>query len=185
MNDKTPPIAASDNKPKMEGGGGGNINIKWLVTTVLAIWPWLLGSIIISLIIGNLLLRYSVPKYLSKGEFLINDSKKGGSEAGDEVLEALKLNTNKINVDNEIEILKSRSTMVLIAKRLHLNINYSVEGRFKTTEIYKNRPFELVVADSVDDDFGCKVNIAGNTTYQFIEAGAKVITAKYDDTITS
>src|SRR5271154_6401164 len=104
MKGNTPPVV-NDSIPKPgEGSAGGNYNIKWLITTVLAIWPWLLGSITIALIIGNLFLRYTTPTYKAMGEFLINDSKKGDA-SGDDVLEALKLNNSKINIDNEIEVL--------------------------------------------------------------------------------
>ena len=42
---------------------GNKFNLKWLLSTVLGIWPWLLGSIIIALIVGNLYLRYTTPIY--------------------------------------------------------------------------------------------------------------------------
>src|SRR3954467_2189289 len=98
--------AVTDFKQKSEESS--SFNLKWLLATVMAIWPWLLGSIIVSLIIGNLYLRYTTPIFLSKAEMMINDSKKGGgNSSGDDILATLKLTNNKINIDNEIEILKS------------------------------------------------------------------------------
>jgi len=66
-NPSAPAVNESTPKPG-EGGVGGNVfNVKWLITTVLAIWPWLLASITIALICGNLYLRYTVPWYLARG----------------------------------------------------------------------------------------------------------------------
>src|ERR1700677_2832130 len=95
---------------KQDTGEISSFNLKWVVSTILAIWPWLLGSVIIALIIGNLYLRYSTPVYRSYGELLIMDSKKGSSTSGDDIMQMLKIDNNKINIDNEIEILKSRTT---------------------------------------------------------------------------
>src|SRR3989442_332232 len=76
MEGNNQPVVA-DGKHKVEDGTA--FNLKWLVSTILAIWPWLLGSIIIALIIGNLYLRYTQPIYRSSAEMLITDSKVNGS----------------------------------------------------------------------------------------------------------
>src|ERR1700679_2588695 len=141
MEGSNPPVVAEQKKVEETN----TFNLKWLVSTILAIWPWLLGSVIIALIAGNLYLRYSTPVYKSYAELLIMDSKKGSSTSGDDIMQMLKLDNNKINIDNEIEILKSRTTMAKVVRQLHLNINYSVAGRFKVTQVYNNKPFVLIV----------------------------------------
>ena len=167
------------NSPKPEDTS--SFNLKWLLNTILIIWPWLLASIIISLVIGNLYLRYTTPVYRSYAEFLINDSKKGGGS--DDVLQALKLSNNRINIDNEIEVLKSRSTMVNVIKHLPINIHYSIAGRFKSTELYSNKPFEFIIADSADDYYSCNVNVLGSDNYQILEGNGKIIPGKWGDTV--
>ena len=175
----TNPITPDDTKNKPEES---NFNLKWLVSTVLAIWPWLLGSIIISLIAGNLYLRYATPIYKSYGELLIIDSKKGSSTSGDDIASMLKMDT-KINIDNEIEIMKSRSTMTKVVKRLALNVNYSVTGRFKVTQLYTNRPFDFIIADSVDDYFDGKVEVIDSATYKLTTSNGIAINGRWNDTI--
>jgi len=161
-----------------------NFNLKWIVSTILAIWPWLLGSIIIALIIGNLYLRYTTPIYRSYGELLIIDSKKGSSTSGDDIMQMLKIDNNKINIDNEIEILKSRSTMIKVVRQLQLNINYSLAGRFKVTQVYgNNKPFEFINVDSADNYYNCKVNIINNSNYQITEENGHVIPGHFGDTV--
>ena len=136
-----------------------SFNVKWVVTTIFGIWPWLIGSIIVCLIIGNLYLRYTLPIYRSYAELLINDSKKGGSTGQEDIMQLLKVSNNRINVENEIEILKSRSLMIKVVQKLPINIRYFISGKFKTTEEYANKPFEFISPDSLDFYFSCKINI--------------------------
>jgi len=180
MEGNNQPVVA-DGKHKVEDGTA--FNLKWLVSTILAIWPWLLGSIIIALIIGNLYLRYTQPVYRSSAEMLITDSKGSSGASGNDVVDMLKLGNKKINIDNEIELIRSRTTMQKVVKELHLNVNYSVAGRLKTTQIYNNKPFEFVIADSSDVDYTCKVNVSGPDNFDIVEASGKIIHGRWGDTL--
>ncbi len=111
MEDKKPPVVVED-KRKVEDTG--TFNLKWLVSTVLAIWPWLLASISIALIIAHLYLRYTTPIYRAFAEMLIIDSKKGNSSSGDDIMKMLNINNKNINIDNEIEVLRSRGIMAKV-----------------------------------------------------------------------
>ena len=178
MEGNTPQVIA-DSKPKAEEAS--SFNLKWLVSTILAIWPWLLGSIIISLIIGNLYLRYATPIFRSTAELLIIDSKKGSGN--DDVSKALGLSNSSVNIDNEIEVLKSRTTMTKVVRELHLNINYSIVGRFKITDAYANTPFDFVILDSADDYYGCKVDNLTDGPFRLTEESGKIVEAKWGDTL--
>lgn len=54
MEDNKPPVVVEE-KQKVEDAS--TFNLKWLVSTVLAIWPWLLANISVALIIAHLYLR--------------------------------------------------------------------------------------------------------------------------------
>lgn len=179
MDENKSPVAFDTRKKQEES----TFNIKWLVTTVLTIWPWLLASVIIALIIGNIKLRYSTPVYRSSAELLINDSKKGGSTGQDDILAALKINNNRINVENEIEILRSRTLMVEVVRNLNLNYSYSIVGRFKVTDVYTQRPFELLIVDSVQSPFSCKVNIVNDKDYVITLGNKKTFKGRWGDTV--
>lgn len=170
---------------KFNPNDSSTFNLKWVVTTILAIWPWLLASTITALIIGNLYLRYTTPIYRASAELLINDSKKGGSSNQDDLMQQLKINNNRINVDNEIEILKSRTMMIEVARKLHLNVFYSIGGRFKNTRLYNNKPFEFRTADSMESYYGCKVHVLNENEYEIIEGGKKKIRGMFADTVTT
>lgn len=158
-------------------------NIKWFVSTILTIWPWILASVIVSLIIGNINLRYSTPIYKSVAELMINDSKKGGSSGSDDVLAALKMNSSKINVENEVEILRSRTLMTEVVRSLNLNYSYSIAGRFKNTVVYSRKPFEITIVDTIQSNFGCYVNIIDGTFYTITLNKKQFTKARWGDTI--
>jgi tyrosine-protein kinase Etk/Wzc len=159
-------------------------NLKWIVTTVLTVWPWLLASVVVALIIGNLRLRYATPIYRSSAELMINDSKKGSSSGQEDILTALKLNNNRISIDNEIEILRSRTMMTEVVKSLNLNYDYSIPGRFKTTIVYSKKPFELVLLDSVTAFHSFKIAPV-NSDFCLIATGPKSsVKVKYGDSVT-
>ena len=181
MEGNNQPVVA-DGKQKIEDAN--TFNLKWFVSTVLAIWPWLLCSIIVCLIAGNLYLRYTIPVYRSYAELMISDSKgSASSSSGNDVVDVLKLNNNKINIDNEIEQIKSRTMMLKVISALHLNVSYSIIGRLKTTEVYSNKPFEFVLADSTDGYYSCKVNITGPAGYDLTDEAGKVVHGKWGDTL--
>ena len=84
----------------------------------LAYWPLFLLLLVISVAGAWLYLRYTIPVYQSSASLLIKDEKKGVNDS--KMLEALDLlGTNKL-VDNEIEVITSRSLAREVVKRLYL-----------------------------------------------------------------
>ena len=78
--------------------------------------------------------------------------------------------SNSLNsLDNEIEILKSRSLLAEVIKKLDLNIQYNFEGRIRTIEYYNNAPVKLhfLDGDSVQNisEFNLKLTILSDSLY--------------------
>src|SRR3954470_19079516 len=94
-------------------------------------------------------LRYQVPYYSSSVSILIKDDK--NSQPSDALNEIVLLKP-KINLANEIEILRSATLMTRVVRSLNLNIQFWVEGKVKRTEIYGAKPFnyELVAPNDTD-----------------------------------
>lgn len=102
-----------------------------------------ISSFIFLNIIGILILRYSTSIYKMQASLLMKDDTKG-SDWGESMLwQGLGLSIGKNNVDNEIEILKSRTLMRNVILDLQLYIHYFATGHVKTTEIYAESPFHL------------------------------------------
>lgn len=125
---------------------GDSANVKKVLTLLNDVrdyWHWLTVSLVFSVAFGLLYLRYNTPQFLVKASILVRDDAKG-SEFGDAAfLESMGLSSMQSSVDNEIEILKSRTLMESVVEDLQLNVRYYSTGRVKTTELFENSPFRL------------------------------------------
>jgi capsular exopolysaccharide synthesis family protein len=114
-------------------------NIKDVLQKYLRNWKWFLLSIAVSMILGFVYLRYQAPVYEVSATILIKDDKKGASSELS-AFDDLGILKNNNNIDNEIEILKSRSLMMRVVKELKLNVSYFSYGRPIEHERYTNTP---------------------------------------------
>lgn len=92
----------------------------------------------IAFVSAFLYLRYTRPVYKVSSVVMIKDEKKG-MKAGMDILEGLDLGGNKI-VENEIEVLKSRSLMKKVVEALRLNVSYYREASPIDTDLYGKSP---------------------------------------------
>src|SRR5687768_14834268 len=72
-------------------------------------WPMFVVLVLVSCLAGWLYLRTTVQKYEAKATILLKDERKGVDNA--EVLEALDVYSTKKIVENEVEVIKSRTLM--------------------------------------------------------------------------
>jgi tyrosine-protein kinase Etk/Wzc len=110
---------------------------------------WVLISVTFSIGIALIYLRYATPQFLVTASILIRDDSKG-TGFGDQALESLGLSAFESNVDNEIEVLKSRALMESIVIDLQLYTQYYASGRIKTTELYERSPFRLTFLNYIE-----------------------------------
>lgn len=104
-------------------------------------WPWFVASVIVCLLCAWLYLRYATPVYNISATILIKDDKKGGAIGGNlNAFEDIGIFSSTKNIDNEIEILRSKSLIKTVVNELGLYINYSAEGSFHDIELYNNTP---------------------------------------------
>jgi tyrosine-protein kinase Etk/Wzc len=89
-------------------------------------------------------LRYTQPIYQVTSTLLIKDQKKSASN---DILNKLDQGAGSKDVDNEIEILKSRTLMTKVVERLNLNVQYRTEGRVIEVNAYEHRPVNLIPVD--------------------------------------
>jgi tyrosine-protein kinase Etk/Wzc len=145
-------------------GNNDRIKIEKLISKAKIYWPLFFISILLSLIIGYIYLRYSTPIYKIHAKVLIKDEKKGNSEG--QIFQDLGINTGGANVDNEIEIFKSRYMMQKVVKDMQLNVHYWVSGAINKTELYENAPFKMIplFADSsIHGSYKYNVSYHGQT----------------------
>lgn len=122
-----------------------SVLLKQLAAKLFILWPWLLLSVSICVAGAYFYFKYSWPVYKIHASILVQDDAKGSGLADAEALESLGLLNSASNVDNEVEILKSRTLMQSVVEDLNLNVRYFLNGRLKDAEIYANRPVNLVI----------------------------------------
>jgi tyrosine-protein kinase Etk/Wzc len=150
------------------------INIKEVIQKYLRYWYLFILGVIVSGTVAFIYLRYTTPKYRISSTLLIKDDKKGPSLAENAVLDDLNLFQSGKNIDNEIEILKSKSLMNRVLQELSLNTTYYVDGRFKSTEIYGgSMPLKVIVSklDSSAFNKSVVIRVNDNNNYQIDEDG--------------
>ena len=97
-------------------------NLREQLEKYLVHWRWFLVSVLIGLVLAFLYLRYTSPTYEATTTILVKDEKKGGMLSELSAFADLGMGgAMKSNVDNEIEILKSRTLVESAIKELNLN----------------------------------------------------------------
>jgi tyrosine-protein kinase Etk/Wzc len=91
-------------------------------------WPLLVLLVIFSMGMGYLYLKFRIPVYETTATILVKDEKKGLDES--KVLEALNMFGEKKIVENEMEVLHSRSLVTEVTRDLHLYAPIYEQGLF-------------------------------------------------------
>ena len=123
-----------------------NIDVKELLFKYLIHWPWFVGAVIACLIAAWAYLYMSTPVYTISATVLIKDDKKGGSAGMLSGLESLGLDgmvSSSQNIDNEIEVLHSKTIAKEVVEDLGLYISYTDEDEFPSRNIYKTSPVQV------------------------------------------
>ena len=123
-------------------------NIKDIFFKYLNFWKWFLAGAILSLLVAYTYLRYASDIYQTTAKIKILDNSKGGMKLPSDV--AALFSNSKVNLDNEIEVIKSHRLLKLVAKNLNLGTSYYSVGNIKTSEIWKNKPFSVIWLDVND-----------------------------------
>lgn len=113
----------------------------------LRYWKWFVFSIIICLGLGYLYIRYSTPEYKVVSKVVIKDEKKGQTGVDMTAFNDLGIISRAANIDNEIEVLRSKTLMKSVVDSLKINVSYFKDGWIKNTEIYKQTPIFVSVSN--------------------------------------
>ncbi|MEP6950538.1 MAG: polysaccharide biosynthesis tyrosine autokinase [Ginsengibacter sp.] len=108
--------------------------IQQIVTKYIPYWPLFLLAIVVAVGIAFVYLRYTVPIYEATAVLIIKDEKKGNQDS--KMMESLDLISSKKIVENEIEIIKSRTLMVNVAKSLFLYAPVTEMGKLHAISAY-------------------------------------------------
>jgi capsular exopolysaccharide synthesis family protein len=123
-------------------------------------WQWFALGVGVCLILAFLYLRYTIPQYQASTTILVKDEKKGGMLSELSAFADMGIGGGmKSNLDNEIEILKSRKLVESTVKKLNLNTTFIVKGNVVDREIYYDAPIEVYFADKTNQFYDAKIDL--------------------------
>ncbi|UFH35735.1 GumC family protein [Flavobacterium acetivorans] len=121
-----------------------NFQLRAILDQYIFHWKWFVLGVFLCLGIAFGYLRYVIPQYKASTTILVKDEKKGGGLSELSAFADMGLGgALKNNVDNEIEILKSRTLVESTVRELHLNVNLVVEGNVIDATLYDNSPISV------------------------------------------
>ena len=136
-------------------------------------WKWFVLSAVVALTLAFIYIRYTVPQYSAEARIQILEDKGNGS--GLDVFKDLGLfSGNENKVEDEIQIIKSRSNFIEVVKQLDLNVKIFILGNIKSSEMYGNPPIKInfIAADSTiyNSNFEFFVTLSSENTFGYAES---------------
>lgn len=105
-------------------------------------WKWFLISVVFFLLLGYLYVELSTPVYKIESDLLIKDNKKNVGSSND-LLKDLNLFSSDKIIDNEIQILKSKTIIENVVHDLKLQTEYINTDGLKKKDEYQSLPFSV------------------------------------------
>ena len=134
-----------ENTPQNLNFDSESINLRQEIEKYAYYWKWFVLAVILSLATDFMYLRYTANVYEVATTILINDEDSGiSSELSAFKDLGLMGGSNTSSIENEIELLKSRSLIERVVKDLGINVTFYKKGRVKTSEIFQSEmPIKL------------------------------------------
>lgn len=129
-------------KNNLSGLTGNKIDYKELLKPYLRHWKWFAASLVLAIALAILYIRYTTPEYAVQGKIQILEDQSAASELS--AFRDLEMFTGgNTQVEDEVEVLNSRSNLMEVVKGLGLNLKISSMGRVQNSELYKSHPFKI------------------------------------------
>ena len=130
------------------------VNVREILGRYLRYWKLFLFFLLLSFALAAVYLRFSIPIYSSTATILVNEEEGGINASELSVFEDMGLMGGSVNLENEIEVLKSRTLLAEVAKNLSLQKELYVIGSksgMQRGEVLEKLPVEVVfqAADSL------------------------------------
>lgn len=108
-------------------------------------WKWFAVSLVVCLIFAWLYLRFTTPVYNISAAIIVRDDKKGGDTRTSalSMFEDMGIMPTSQNIDNEIEIMQSKSLIKNVVTELNLYVSYYAKGTIDNEELYNSSPIRV------------------------------------------
>ncbi len=142
-----------------------NLTIRDVFYKYVRFLPVFVLSVALALFGAYAYLRYATEIYSTGSTMLIkSDQQQNGRSAKfDDIFGGGK----GMNIQSEMEVLKSRGLMMRVVQKLDLQYNYNVIGKIKTLNIYKTGPFLIQTEVLTDSSRAFSLKIKFNSENEF------------------
>src|SRR5690554_1483355 len=136
------------------------ISIMEIVMRFARYWRWFVLGVVVALVIVFIYLRYTTPVYNVTSSVVLKEARNQRFEPSIGGMDGLQLGGLGAvsNLENEIYILQSRSMIRSVINRLNLHTSYIVNGRIKSTDLYKESPVIVSMAQSDLDSLSSNIS---------------------------
>jgi tyrosine-protein kinase Etk/Wzc len=144
--------------------------------------PWVAISVAIMLVGAYIKLRYSTPVYSVSGRLLVTTQQTGGG--GEKFDDIFMMQQRGDRINDEIEIIKSRSMAARVVRALSLQKQVYNKGKIRSTVIHpKDIPFNLEILSITDstNGFSLLVTLLNNREFTLNDQPKKYF---FNETIT-
>ena len=160
----------------------GSSNFGETLSRYLYYWPLFLVCIVSSLAVAYVYLHYAKPEYIVKAKLLIK-AEKSTTNSESSLNEIIKPYQTGKSVEDEIEILKSRSVIQQVVKDLELWAHYEEKGNIVSEDLYGQSPVRFRLIEK-NQDFESKdfpITILDAETFSLEDAEGNVKTFRFSD----
>jgi len=160
-------------------------------------WPLYILVSLICFTLGFVYLKVTPKTFQIKTSLIIKDDRKDQKQTGS-ALQEIELSNSTKNIENEIEIIKSKKLISQIVNDLKLDINYALKEGYLISDLYGHSPvnfiklspdrgirqydFDIIIVDhkifKLKDVKGDYVEHEFNKTYQDIVGDWKIVPAE-------
>lgn len=145
------------------------VSPKELIFKYLKYLPWIILSVLIALTAAFIKLRYSKEIYSVSGKLLV---KKPQQDMGGEKFDDIFMMQGNRNLEDDIEIIRSRAMAARVVKALGLQLQFTNKGKIRSTLIHpRDVPFDFIIekADSATG-FSFSITIINDKQFRLNES---------------
>ena len=125
-----------------------NFDLGRFIGRYIKYWYVFALSLIIALAIARYYNWYATPLYTSSCRLIIKDE--NANSSAENLLKDLSSVKRSANLDNEIQILKSKTLITKAVKQLEMAVTYELQGKIRKTELYTKSPF-IIKTDTLNE----------------------------------
>ncbi|MCU0321213.1 MAG: polysaccharide biosynthesis tyrosine autokinase [Chitinophagaceae bacterium] len=169
-------IAKTDEKIKF--------SLREVVVKYLSYLPLFILSLVIFLGTALMYIRYKVPIYRASVQMMVNTST-NNNQAQQDIINQAVSGVRTINLENEMQLIRSKKLLERVVINGGFNIYYAKEGNIKTYDAYTASPIEFVPLKIADSNRIFTIRLASmDDNGAQIETSKGIIPYKWNDSIT-